>query len=152
MFGKGLLDGVLVTTRNIFRKRLTEKYPEIKPDLPERWRGSFQLDAQECITCGLCAKACPNHALIMAGGKNEDNKKYLLEYKLNRALCLYCGLCVEACPKKCLRFTHDFESATYFIEDIVLDLLAKPNLEQKTSTFAQGDPFVIKSAPQAKVS
>lgn len=46
------------------------------------------LDAQECISCGLCAKSCAEGALSMEGGKPVfDTSK-----------CVYCGDCVKVCP------------------------------------------------------
>ncbi|MGI6224676.1 MAG: NuoI/complex I 23 kDa subunit family protein [Peptococcales bacterium] len=137
MYGKGLIKGLSVTGRNIFRKKITEKYPEVKPQLAERWRGSFQLDVSQCIACGLCERACPNSAIKLTTEKNEENKKQLAGYELNRSYCLYCGLCVEACPKKCLRFTKEFETATYYKEEVILDLFNNQNLSAPTSTYAQ---------------
>jgi len=46
-------------------------------------------------------------------------------------------LCVEACPKKCLRFTHDFEPATFSKEKVILDLYNDSNLSSVTSTYGQ---------------
>jgi len=137
MYGKGILKGLSVTGRNVFRKRLTEKYPEVKPKLAERWRGSFQLDVNECIACGLCEKSCPNSAIKLTTEKTEDNKKRLSSYKLDRSYCLFCGLCVESCPKKCLRFTKEFETAVYNKDEVVLDLFNNQNLSAPTSSYAQ---------------
>ena len=45
MFGKGILKGLGVTAKEAVSPRLTEKYPEEKPQLPARWRGgTFALD------------------------------------------------------------------------------------------------------------
>ncbi|NLW25159.1 MAG: NADH-quinone oxidoreductase subunit I [Clostridia bacterium] len=142
MYGKGLLKGLSITGRVIFRKKITEKYPEEKPQLASRWRGGFQLDVNECIACGLCERSCPNKAIKMSATKDENNKKKLSGYELNLIYCLYCGLCVEACPKKCLRFTKEFETATYFKETAKLDLFNNPNLSAPTSTFMQPEKKV----------
>ncbi|MGB1581990.1 MAG: 4Fe-4S binding protein, partial [Nevskiales bacterium] len=47
-----------------FRKRATVQYPEEKPYLPPRYRGRIVLtrdpDGEErCVSCNLCAVACP---------------------------------------------------------------------------------------------
>lgn len=139
MYGKGLIKGLSVTGRNIFKKRLTEKYPEVKPKLADRWRGGFQLDVNECIACGLCEKSCPNSAIKLSTEKNEDNKRQLASYELDRSYCLFCGLCVEACPKKCLRFTQEFETATYDKNNVKLDLFNNQNLSAPVSTYGQPD-------------
>ncbi|MFZ7104535.1 MAG: NuoI/complex I 23 kDa subunit family protein [Peptococcaceae bacterium] len=140
MYGKGFLKGLSVTGKNVFKKKVTEKYPEEKPSLAARWRGGFQLDKNECIACGLCERACPNSAIKLTSVKNEENKKQLATYELNQSYCLFCGLCVEACPKKCLRFTHDFEHATFYKDHVKLDLFNKPNLSAVTSAYGQPEP------------
>lgn len=137
MFGKGLIKGLSVTGRNIFRKRLTEKYPEEKPQLADRWRGGFSLDVSECIACSLCERACPNSAIKLTTEKNAENKRQLSSYELNQSYCLFCGLCVEACPKHCLKFTHEFETATYYKDQVALDLFNKQNLSAPVSTYGQ---------------
>lgn len=137
MYGKGLLKGLSVTGKIIFKKKVTEKYPEEKPQLAARWRGGFQLDVNECIACGLCERACPNSAIKLTTKKNEENKRQLISYELNQSYCLFCGLCVEACPKNCLRFTKEFETATYFKEKVKLDLFNNQNLSAPASSYAQ---------------
>lgn len=47
------------------------------------------LDADACISCGLCAKSCTEGALTMDG----DGKPVLDTTK-----CVYCGDCVKVCP------------------------------------------------------
>ena len=44
---------------NIFSKPATEKYPFVKPKLPEDYRGQPILDDALCIGCGLCTELCP---------------------------------------------------------------------------------------------
>jgi anaerobic sulfite reductase subunit C len=47
------------------------------------------LDADECISCGLCAKSCDEGALTMG----ENGKPVFASEK-----CIYCGDCVKVCP------------------------------------------------------
>ena len=148
MYGKGLIKGLAVTGKASVKKRLTEKYPEVKPVLPKCWRGDLQMDVNRCIACGLCARACPNHAITLEIGKAEDNKKKMLKYELNRSYCLHCGLCVEACPTHCLKFTLQFETALFNKENVMHDLLKHPNLEAVSSTFGQVAPAVAQAAPE----
>ena len=48
-----------------------------------------ELNLDECISCGLCAKSCAEGAIIMG----EDKKPVFYPEK-----CAYCGDCVKVCP------------------------------------------------------
>ena len=48
-----------------------------------------ELDKDECISCGLCAKSCGEGAIAMGA----DDKPVFYPEK-----CLYCGDCVKVCP------------------------------------------------------
>lgn len=122
MFGKGLIKGLSITLSHLFDKKVTEEYPEQKPNLPPRFKGSFKLIVPKCIACGLCSNACPNHVIKVESEKDENNKKKLTGYKMMTERCLYCGFCVEACPTKALLWTKEFENAVYLREWVNLDL------------------------------
>jgi len=47
-----------------------------------------------CVYCGLCAKNCPENALIV----DRENKTW----KVEEDECVDCGTCVTVCPKKVL--------------------------------------------------
>ena len=122
MYGKGLIKGLSITIKHFFGPKITEEYPEEKPNLPDAFKGSFNLKVPKCIACGLCSNACPNHVITIQSEKDENNKKKLSGYKMMTERCLYCGFCVESCPTKALVWTKDFENAVYLREDINIDL------------------------------
>ena len=124
MYGKGLFKGLSITIKHFFEKNITEQYPEVMPNLPPRSQGSFKLDLNKCISCGICANACPNHVIEITSEKDENNKKQLTGYKMYTERCLFCGLCVETCPPKALKTTTKFDNACYTREDCNLDLFA----------------------------
>ncbi len=136
-WGKGLLQGLSVTGRAIFRKNITEEYPLVRPDIPSQWRGDFAYEREKCIACGICVMECPNEAIYLAKTKDENNKNIPTAYKINLAHCLSCGFCVESCPTKCIHFTTEFESATYLKRETVLDLFNNQNLDAEFSTYGK---------------
>ncbi len=149
MFGKGLLKGLSVTGKEAVSKRMTEKYPEEKPYLADCFRGSdFILHIDRCIACGICAKSCPNRAIEIVTEKNEEGKKQLKEYWVDRQYCLFCGFCVDACPKDALQFTMDFETAVYSRFDVPVDLVATPHLDRRGSSYGmKGSRMAVKKTP-----
>ncbi|NLC06686.1 MAG: NADH-quinone oxidoreductase subunit I [Syntrophomonadaceae bacterium] len=120
MYGEGLIKGLRVTLKHFFGPHLTQYYPEERPILPPRFHGFLAFDPENCIVCGLCQTACPNRVISLKSEKGgEDGKKRILtEYVLDFRYCMFCGLCIEACPKGCLKFTHEFEKATYHPDEI----------------------------------
>lgn len=122
MYGKGLLEGLAVTIKNFFRKKITENYPETMPDLPERYHGSFDFIAEKCTICGICARVCPNQVITIGSRRDENNKRFLVSYEMDIQYCLFCGYCVEGCPTAAIVFNKDFELSVYSREDVKLNL------------------------------
>jgi len=48
----------------------------------------YEIDAEACTGCGLCAKKCPQDAI--SGEKKEP-------HELDQEKCIKCGICYEAC-------------------------------------------------------
>jgi NADH-quinone oxidoreductase subunit I len=121
MFGLGLIKGLYVSAKRFWMPKITEKYPEVMPDLPERSKGSFKFNKETCISCELCSMACPNGVIKVEWHKDETGKKRLDRYRMNLGHCLFCGLCVEACPTapaKSIDFKLDFALGCFRKEDI----------------------------------
>ena len=113
MLGKGLLKGLGITAKHTFQREITQQYPEQRPFLQDRYRGSLAYDYPKCIACGLCVKACPNRVLTLETYKDEGSrKKKVASYVIDLQYCLFCNLCVEICPTATLYFTHEFELTT----------------------------------------
>ncbi|MBZ4687119.1 MAG: NADH-quinone oxidoreductase subunit [Clostridia bacterium] len=119
MYGKGLLEGLKITVGHLFGKTITQKYPEVKPNLPPCTRCFFELIEEKCIACGICANACPNNVIEVQSVRGEDKKRKLTGYKMELGYCLFCGLCVESCPTDALNFTQDFELSCYHRDNTV---------------------------------
>src|SRR5690348_15285162 len=70
--GMGLAMGMALTLRKFFEPKATIKYPEVRLDVPPRFRGRLQLLYDEwgtlkCETCFQCAQACPIECIDMGG-------------------------------------------------------------------------------------
>ena len=118
MYGLGLLKVLGVSLKRFWMPKITEKYPEVQPNLPERSKGSFKFDKETCTSCELCSMACPNGVIKVEWHKDEANKKRLDRYRMNLGHCLFCGLCVEACPTGSIDFKTDFALGCWRKEDI----------------------------------
>ncbi len=70
--GLGIVRGMALTLRRFFQPKVTVRYPEVKPDIPHKFRGRLQLLYDEwgtlkCETCFQCAQACPIECIDMGG-------------------------------------------------------------------------------------
>ena len=103
---KNLSKGLVSVFKHLFRKAVTEEYPEVKPILNENFRGKHVLN-KNCTACGLCKKVCPANAISIK--KDENNK--LVSYKIDYGKCIFCGNCVYYCPSNAIQHTTEFELA-----------------------------------------
>ncbi len=70
--GLGIVKGMTLTLRKFFEPKATIKYPEVRLDVPHKFRGRLQLLYDEygtlkCETCFQCAQACPIECIDMGG-------------------------------------------------------------------------------------
>jgi len=131
--------GFAMTFRHLFRKPITEQYPEYKRPLPERSRARIVLtrdpDGDErCVACYLCSAACPVSCISMQSQEREDGRRHAAWFRINFGRCIYCGLCEEACPTSAIQLTPDFENCRRDIltmvfekEDLHVDHCGKDN-------------------------
>ncbi len=70
--GFGIVKGMALTLRRFFQPKVTVMYPEVRVDVPHKFRGRLQLLYDEwgtlkCETCFQCAQACPIECIDMGG-------------------------------------------------------------------------------------
>jgi NADH-quinone oxidoreductase subunit I len=107
---RALATGFATTFRHLFRKPITEEYPEYKRTLPERTRARIILTrdpdgGERCVACYLCSAVCPVSCISMQSAEREDGRRYASWFRINFARCIYCGLCEEACPTSAIQLT-----------------------------------------------
>jgi len=113
----GIVEPFWVTIKHLFRKPITEQYPEYKRPLPARAKGRIVLtrspDGEErCVACQLCSGVCPVSCISMQSAVREDGRRYAEWFRINFGRCIFCGLCEEACPTLAIQLTPDFEMST----------------------------------------
>lgn len=132
LFGKGLWKGMQITFKKMMKPNITEFYPEVMPNLPQTVRSSMGLDPDKCISCMMCATACPNKVITIKSEKDETtNKKVLKSYQMQVDRCLFCGLCTEACPTKALKVTQEFENTVFYRDDLRWDMIERSKRNRK---------------------
>jgi NADH-quinone oxidoreductase subunit I len=130
---KAIVAGFAMTFKHLFRKPITEEYPEFKRKLPTRTRALIILTrdpdgGERCVACYLCSAACPVSCISMQSAEREDGRRYAAWFRINFARCIYCGLCEEACPTSAIQLTPMFETCqrdilklVYEKEDLLVD-------------------------------
>ncbi len=120
-----VLKGMRVTLGHFFRNLLDNSrlyvrhYPEVKPEIPVRWRGRHRLTTHEdgsvkCVACFMCQTNCPSNCIMIEAGERFDDKseKMPVRFDIDLLECIYCGYCVEACPMDAIRMDTGIFSVT----------------------------------------
>ncbi|MDR2824773.1 MAG: 4Fe-4S binding protein [Prevotellaceae bacterium] len=133
---KSLALGMSVTWRVLWRKKVTEQYPENRKTLQvsDRWRAELTMPHDEnnehaCTACGICQMNCPNGTITVVSEmvETEDGKKKrtLDKYIYDLGTCTFCNLCVVSCPQDAITFSNHFENAVFTRSKLVEQLNAE---------------------------
>ena len=125
----GLIKGLATTARTLSRPTHTAEYPDTKPALPPRSRGVIALTEENCTSCMLCARECPDWCIYIDShketlpatteGGRERQRNVLDRFAIDFSLCMYCGICIEVCPFDALHWSPEFEYAETDIRDLL---------------------------------
>ncbi|MEU4324607.1 4Fe-4S binding protein [Nonomuraea dietziae] len=112
----------------MLRRSVTQQYPEVHPDLPSRSRGVIALVEENCTSCMLCARECPDWCIYIDShketlpapeGGRARQRNVLDRFAIDFALCMYCGICIEVCPFDALFWSPEFEYAEGDIRNLL---------------------------------
>ncbi|WP_326631939.1 4Fe-4S binding protein [Nonomuraea fuscirosea] len=126
--GVGLAKGLSITLRHMLRKSVTQQYPEVRPALPPRSRGVIALVEENCTSCMLCARECPDWCIYIDShketipapeGGRARQRNVLDRFAIDFSLCMYCGICIEVCPFDALFWSPEFEYAEGDIRNLL---------------------------------
>lgn len=125
-----LLQGLQVTGRHLFSRKITLMYPEQKTPKSPRFRGLHALrrypnGEERCIACKLCEAVCPALAITIDSAPREDGTRRTTRYDIDLFKCIYCGFCEESCPVDSIVETNVTE---YAFENRAQSIMTKPML------------------------
>jgi NADH-quinone oxidoreductase subunit I len=125
-----LFQGLSVTGKYLFKRKITVQYPEEKTPMSPRFRGlhaqrRYANGEERCIACKMCEAVCPALAITIDSEEREDGTRRTTRYDIDLFKCIYCGFCEEACPVDAIVETHIFE---YHFEEAGKQVMTKDML------------------------
>ena len=148
----GLIKGLGVTFGEMVKTLKdgpqTTRYPHECEEVSPRARGVIALHEENCTSCMLCARECPDWCIFIEahtylapprreGGKPRQ-KNELDRFDIDFSLCMYCGICVEVCPFDALFWSPEHEYSEVRIADL---LHGKSRLDQWMQTVPDYEPY-----------
>jgi NADH-quinone oxidoreductase subunit I len=129
-----IAQGIATTLKHLVsRKSITRQFPEVKPTIPDNYRGVHRLNRDDkgrvkCVACFLCQTACPANCIQIeatATDKNDpnwkDRDKYPATFVIDELRCIYCGMCEEACPVDAIELTSVYDLTGMSREEMLFD-------------------------------
>lgn len=126
---KSILIGMKITLKYCMSPVVTIQYPFERIAFAPRYRGIHEFEAEKCIACDMCAKACPIDCIyIDKSAPRKIDKKTgkatggeLLRYAIDYQKCMFCGLCTEPCPTDCIHMGKNHDLSSYSREEMIVE-------------------------------
>ena len=115
---KAIILGLLTVFSHLFKRPVTEEYPEKKPLLNGFFRGKHYLES--CAGCGYCRKVCPSDAITII-----KSERIVEKYIIDLGKCIFCGNCMFYCPSKSMRMSDRFELATNLKSNLKIEIIGR---------------------------
>jgi NADH-quinone oxidoreductase subunit I len=123
-----ILAGLQTTVKHLFQHKVTQQFPEQKPQLPANYRGVHRLNRDEqgrvkCVACYMCSTACPARCIdiVAAPSPWPDREKYPELFVIDELRCIYCGMCEQACPVDAIELTTLYDLTGMSREEMMYD-------------------------------
>ena len=140
-----ILQGLRIPLRYFFTRPVVTQYPEQRIMLSPRYRGIHEFEANKCIACDLCAKACPVDCIYIdkTAPRRIDKRTgiidaadptngALLRFAIDYSKCLFCALCTEPCPTSCIHMGKLHDLSGYSREDVVVEFTKLDAVNRRT--------------------
>ncbi len=119
--------GLGYSLRKMQQPRYATQYPEEQWYPPDSYRGRPVLVEEEgrprCVSCNLCARACPPMAISMQSHEMEGPKEREPEwFEINMLRCIYCGYCEEVCPEEAIVMSKEYDLTFQRREEAIFGL------------------------------
>ncbi len=102
-----MLNLLKILLANLRKGPSTIDLPSASSPTPKRYRGRIELNAEKCLTCGICHYVCPAGAINLT--PTEDGSG--VEFRVYHNTCTFCGSCSFYCPTKAIQLTNDWHLA-----------------------------------------
>ena len=163
----GILKGLWLTLRHIFRRKRCMQYPEQRREnlsvkegglRNSNYRGPHRLNKDEqgrveCVACFMCETACPANCITIVGGEAPwpDREKYPLSFEIDELRCIYCGMCEYACPVDAIELTPVYNHISTSREDMIYDKEKLLEMYDKTKDLkSRKQPVIVGYSCQLK--
>ncbi len=124
-------EALVEMVHNVFRRRVTVRYPFGPPRVAERFRGKLDIDPAKCTGCGVCEIVCPASvvSMITVGTRAVGDRQVEVRRPVFDLFgCISCGQCVDDCRFEALSLTKSFELATADKDSLIMRK-AMPNVK-----------------------
>ncbi|MBO6574137.1 MAG: NADH-quinone oxidoreductase subunit I [Rhodothermales bacterium] len=122
-----VLKGLGYSARRMRDPLYTFQYPDEQWYPPDAYRGRPVLVEEEgkprCVSCNLCARACPPMAISMQSHEIEGPKEREPEwFEINMLRCIYCGFCEEVCPEEAIIMSKEYDLTFHDREEAIFGM------------------------------
>lgn len=123
-----VLKGLGWSIRKIWKEpSYTFQYPEEQWYPSDNYRGRPVLVQEEgktrCVSCNLCARACPPMAISMESREIDGPKeREPVWFEIDMLRCIYCGFCEEVCPEEAIVMSKEYDLTFQDREEAIFGL------------------------------